>query len=349
MLTAGSIAQAMSGVLLSGPADTRIDGFSIDSRTLRPGDLFLAIAGPRFDGHQFVQAAVTSGACGVVVSRDVPLITGSAGTPVVIRVADTTAALQALARHVRRKSGTRVIAVTGSTGKTTTKELAANLLAVRYRVFRNQGNLNNHIGLPLSLLELRRGPDLAVVELGMNHAGEIRLLAGIAEPDVRVWTNVAEVHAEFFPSIDAIADAKAEILEGATHTTLVVANAADPRVMARVAQSAARVVTFGIDVAAGVTASATAAEIVAVIDGTRHRFTSRPGEAVVDAALRARVRAPNACKGGMCSTCRARVVEGRVSMRVNYSLEPWELEKGFVLTCQSIPETTRLIVDYDEM
>ena len=112
----------------------------------------------------------------------------------IIEVEDTTRGLQDMARDVRRRSGARVVAITGSAGKTTTKEIAAEFLSTRYRVFRNKGNLNNHIGLPLSLLELRSRPEVAVVELGMNHPGEIRTLVGIAEPDVRVWTNVGDAH-----------------------------------------------------------------------------------------------------------------------------------------------------------
>ena len=116
---------------------------------------------------------------------------------------------------VRRESGTKVVAITGSAGKTTTKEVTSEFLEARYRVVRNRGNFNNHIGLPLSLIELRQRPEMAVVELGMNHAGEISTLVRVAEPDVRVWTNVGEAHLGFFASVDAIADAKAEILEGA--------------------------------------------------------------------------------------------------------------------------------------
>ena len=138
---------------------------------------------------------------------------------VVIGVEDTTRALQDVARDVRRRSGAKVVAITGSAGKTTTKEVTADFLAARYGVFRNKGNLNNHIGLPLSLLELRSRPEVAVVELGMNHPGEIRTLVGIAEPEVRVWTNVGDAHLGFFASADAIADAKAEILEQARPTT----------------------------------------------------------------------------------------------------------------------------------
>jgi UDP-N-acetylmuramoyl-tripeptide--D-alanyl-D-alanine ligase len=163
----------------------------------------------------------------------------------VIVVRDTLRALQDLARAVRRASGARVVAITGSTGKTTTKEVTAELLSARYRVFRNRGNLNNHVGLPISLLELVDRPDLAVVELGMNHEGEIRTLVRIAEPDIRVWTNVGDAHFGHFGSREAVARAKAEILEGATERTLVVSNADDPLVAVHVYRSPARQVTFG--------------------------------------------------------------------------------------------------------
>ncbi len=140
-----------------------------------------------------------------------------------------------------------MVAITGSAGKTTTKEVTAAFLETKYRVMRNQGNLNNHIGLPLSLIGLTARPDVAVVELGMNHAGEIRTLVGIARPDIRVWTNVGDAHVGFFGSVDAIADAKAEILEGATADTVLVANADDDRIAARTSAFAGRVVTFGIE------------------------------------------------------------------------------------------------------
>jgi len=255
-LTAGEIASAMEGRLVSGAADGRIDAFSIDTRTLAAGDLFLAIRGTRFDGHAFVRAALAKGASGAVVAD--PAAAGEldlAPAPVLILVDETTLALQRLARYVRRASGASVVAITGSAGKTTTKELTAQLLAMRYRVMRNPGNLNNHIGLPLSLLELRHRPEVAVMELGMSAAGEVRTLVGIAEPDVRVWTNVAPVHVEFFESLDAVAEAKAEIFDGATTETTLVANAADPRIVARLDRFPGRVVTFAVaqeaDVVAG--------------------------------------------------------------------------------------------------
>ncbi|MCC7008719.1 MAG: UDP-N-acetylmuramoyl-tripeptide--D-alanyl-D-alanine ligase [Acidobacteria bacterium] len=241
-LTAAMVVQATHGRLVAGPADRVFARVSTDSRATGADALFVALSGPRFDAHAFVPQAVDAGATGVVVSRQPEHALDHA---VVILVDDTLLALQRLAQAVRRASHARVVAITGSAGKTTTKEVTADLLATRFRVFRNPGNLNNHIGLPLSLLELRHGPDVAVVELGMNHAGEIRRLVEIAEPQVRVWTNVGDAHLGYFGSAEAIARAKAEILEGADASTLVVANADDPLVMAHVRHAPARRVLFG--------------------------------------------------------------------------------------------------------
>ena len=232
----------MNGRLVAGDEERYVTGFSIDSRTLASGDLFFAIVAKR-DGHDFVPAALKRRAAGVVVSKPVAL--GDDSESFAVEVADTTKALQDLARWVRRESGARVVAITGSAGKTTTKDTIAAFVGTKYRVVKNTGNLNNHLGLPLSLLELRHGADVAVMELGMNHAGEIRTLVGVAAPEVRVWTNVGEAHIGYFGSTAAIADAKAEILEHATSDTVLIANADDPLVMARVPAFAGRVVTFG--------------------------------------------------------------------------------------------------------
>jgi UDP-N-acetylmuramoyl-tripeptide--D-alanyl-D-alanine ligase len=280
-LTAGDVASATGGEILQGSPALRIGGISIDSRRLVPGDFFVAIRGERFDGHRFVSDVLGRGASGALLdtlSEDVPRGDAS-GAPVLIRAKDTTVALQDVARHVRRRAGCKVVAITGSAGKTTTKEVTAELLGARYRVFRNKGNLNNHIGLPLSLLELREKPDVAVVELGMNHPGEIRTLVGIAEPDVRVWTNVGDAHLGFFESPDAIADAKGEVLEHASSDTLLVANANDARIMSRTASFAGRLMTFGIETNADVEArgvealglDGTAAEIRTPAGSTRIR------------------------------------------------------------------------------
>jgi UDP-N-acetylmuramoyl-tripeptide--D-alanyl-D-alanine ligase len=239
-LTAGMVAQATGGRLSGGPPEQAFGSVSIDSRTLAAGALFVAIKGERFDGHAFVKDALARGASGVLVSAPV-----AAADVAVIEVADTVVALQHLGHVVRRRSGAKVVAITGSAGKTTTKEIAATLVAARRSVVRNVGNLNNHIGLPLSLLELRHGAEVAVMELGMNHAGEIRTLVAIAEPEVRVWLNVGDAHIGHFGSREAIAAAKAEILDGAGPDTVVVANADDPLVMRHLSGVTGPVMTFG--------------------------------------------------------------------------------------------------------
>lgn len=260
VLRVDDLVAAAGGQVVSGPVGV-VTGISIDSRTLRPGDLFVAIVGDRFDGHAFVGDAIRGGAKGIVVNdasgtSDVAEVNRRGGQAIcTVRVDDTTRALQQFGRWIRRESGTQVVAITGSAGKTTTKELTAAALDGSYDVFRTQGNLNNHIGLPLSLIELRRRPEIAVLELGMNHAGEIRTLVGLSEPEHRVWTNVAEVHAEFFDSVDAIADAKAEILSDASATTRLVANADDRRVMTRLSSFPGRVTSFGIGAEADVRAT----------------------------------------------------------------------------------------------
>jgi UDP-N-acetylmuramoyl-tripeptide--D-alanyl-D-alanine ligase len=294
-LTARWVAGAIGAALVAGDPSQEFHGVSIDTRTLAAGDLFIAIRGERFDGAEFAEAAIGKGAAGVVVPRRWSATLRQAqGRPeqsrgatasaergvkasaerVVLEVDDPTLALQALGHAVRRESGTKVVAITGSAGKTTTKEVTAELLAARYRVVRNRGNLNNHIGLPLSLVELRQRPEIAVVELGMNHPGEISTLVRVAEPDVRVWTNVGEAHLGFFASLDAIADAKAEIFEAASPDTVLVANADDDRIVSRLPSFAGRVVSFGIDRHADVRAS----EIVdRGIDGTSARITTARG------------------------------------------------------------------------
>jgi UDP-N-acetylmuramoyl-tripeptide--D-alanyl-D-alanine ligase len=256
-LTADWTAAAMAGSIVGGDSETVFAGVSIDSRSLRPGELYIGIRGERFDGADFASAAAAAGAAGIVVPRGRGLAhigAGQVATSTVIEVDDTTAALQALSRAVRVASGARVVAITGSAGKTTTKEITAEFLGTRYRVIRNRGNLNNHIGLPLSLLELTSRPDVAVVELGMSGAGEIRTLVNIAEPDVRVWTNVGEAHLGFFSSIDSIGDAKAEILEGSTKSTVLVVNGDDDRITARTRSFAGRKLTFGLELPADVQA-----------------------------------------------------------------------------------------------
>lgn len=278
--SAADLAAAVNGRIVAGSADTRLGAVSIDSRSLAAGDLFFAITAAR-DGHDFVPAAIGRGAAGVVVQRAVDVPAGAA-VPVVVEVADTLQALQTLGRAVRRASGARVVAITGSAGKTTTKDAIALVLGSTYRVVKNRGNLNNHLGLPISLVEMRDRPDVAVMELGMNHAGEIRVLVGLAEPDIRVWTNVGDAHIGYFGTREAIADAKAEILEQATPSSVLVCNADDPLVMARARDFAGRRVTFGV--AAGADVRATAIEDRG-IEGTSARIETPAGSFALSIAL----------------------------------------------------------------
>jgi UDP-N-acetylmuramoyl-tripeptide--D-alanyl-D-alanine ligase len=193
-------------------------GTSIDSRTVAAGELFFAVRGERFDGHDFVAAALAKGAVAAVVSMGWIAPEGMDSTRL-LRVPDAEAdgvlaSLQQLARAVRRHWGGRVIAITGSAGKTTTKDAVAQVLGARFRVLKSQGNLNNGFGLPLQLLKLETEHEVAIVEMGMNHAGEIAALARIAQPDWAVVTNVAPVHLEFFADgMAGVARAKYELIE----------------------------------------------------------------------------------------------------------------------------------------
>jgi UDP-N-acetylmuramoyl-tripeptide--D-alanyl-D-alanine ligase len=226
-------------------------GYSIDSRTLNPGDLFIALPGEHFDGHDYVTAALEKGAVAAIVQADRKI----AGDPRrLLHVEDTLRALQSLGAAARRLWGKPLLAVTGSAGKTTTKEILAHLLARRFRVMKSTGNLNNHIGLPLQLLKLEAEHDLAVVEMGMNHAGEIRALAALAQQDLAVVTCVAPVHLEFFDSIAEIARAKYEIIETLHPGGVAVLNADDEYVSQFGRDFKGTVVTFGVHRAADVSA-----------------------------------------------------------------------------------------------
>jgi UDP-N-acetylmuramoyl-tripeptide--D-alanyl-D-alanine ligase len=219
-------------------------GYSIDSRTIQRGDLFFAVKGERLDGHDFVEQALTRGAIAAVVEK-AHLGRYSSAAPLLV-VDDTLAALQTLATAVRKIWGKTAIAITGSMGKTTTKEAMAHLLAIKYRVHRTKGNFNNHFGLPLGLLMLEPEYDLAVVEMGMSHAGEIAALARIALPNQAVITNVAPVHLENFDSIAGIARAKYELIEALPHGGTAVLNGDDEYVCQFGRDFKGKVVTYGL-------------------------------------------------------------------------------------------------------
>ncbi len=228
---------------------TRVTGWSIDSRTIAQGDLFFAIKGDVFDGHEFLPQVFAAGAVGAVVS-DIP--TGVAGT--FLQVPDSIAALQQTAHFARRKWGRQIVAITGSAGKTGTKDVLAAILATRFRVGKTAGNLNNHLGLPLSLLRMPGDAEVGVVEMGMNHAGEIRELARIAEPQIGVITNVGYAHAEAFESIEGIAAAKRELIEELPASGIAVLNRDDERVFGFRDYHCGRAVTYGFSEGADIRA-----------------------------------------------------------------------------------------------
>ncbi|MGD0512339.1 MAG: UDP-N-acetylmuramoyl-tripeptide--D-alanyl-D-alanine ligase [Terriglobales bacterium] len=233
-------------------ANAVAQGYSIDSRSIQRGELFLAVKGERMDGHDFVTQALEKGAVAAVIRKDqlarYPLKTG------LITVDDTLTALQTLATAVRRLWAKPLIGVTGSAGKTTTKEAIAHVLSARFRVLKSEGNFNNHFGLPLMLLKIEPEHDLAVIEMGMSHAGEIAALAKIAQPEIGVVTNVAPVHLEFFESIAGIARAKYELVEALPATGTAVLNADDEYVSQFGRDFHGKVVLYGLRTSADVRA-----------------------------------------------------------------------------------------------
>jgi UDP-N-acetylmuramoyl-tripeptide--D-alanyl-D-alanine ligase len=224
-----------AGAILEAPASAAnagaqvVCGYSIDSRTVAAGELFFAVRGERHDGHDFVAAAVERGAVAAVVSRArVATLPDAALSIPLLITEDPLIALQALATHIRRLWGKRVVAVTGSAGKTTTKEAIAAALGARFNVLKSQGNLNNGFGLPLQLLRLKREHEVAVIEMGMNHPGEIAALARIAAPDWGVVTNVGTAHVENFVDGQAgIARAKFELVDALPTNGVVFLNCDD--------------------------------------------------------------------------------------------------------------------------
>jgi UDP-N-acetylmuramoyl-tripeptide--D-alanyl-D-alanine ligase len=233
-----AVADALD-VSLPANLDATVTGWSVDSRTLQPGDLFFALRGPVNDGHAHIAEVFKKGAVAAVVQEPI----GFEGR--MLRVDDTLRALQKLAAWARREWRGDVVAVTGSAGKTTTKDVIAEMLATEIATAKNQGNLNNHVGLPLSLLRLEETARVAVLEMGMNHAGEIRELAAIARPDVGVVTNVGYAHIENFQSVDGIAAAKWELVEALGERGTAVLNADDERVAAFAAGHPGRTILYG--------------------------------------------------------------------------------------------------------
>lgn len=244
-LGAGAVLEAPESYANAG--SLMASGYSIDSRTIAPGELFFAVKGERFDGHDFVTAAVARGAIGAVVSRARLASLPDAALAVPLLVAENSLeALQSLAAHVRRQWGHRLVAVTGSAGKTTTKEAIAAALGTKFNLLKSQGNLNNAFGLPLQLLRLKKEHEFAVVEMGMNHPGEIAALARIAAPDWGVVTNVGTAHVENFAEGQAgIARAKFELVAALPSHGVAFLNCDDPYVSQFGRNFLGRTVYFG--------------------------------------------------------------------------------------------------------
>lgn len=248
MLTLADLYTALGQpVALPNAGAIHIRDVVIDSRQAQLGDLFVALPGENVDGHRFVADAVRRGAIAALVQQDVPNVTTAPNSlPILIRVENTLVALQQIAAWWRDRFSVRIIGVTGSIGKTTTKEMIAQVLGMRYRVLKNEGNLNNEIGLPLTLLKLRPQHERAVLEMGMYTYGEIALLAQIAKPVVGVVTMVTAVHIERMGSLDNIAKAKSELIEALPADGVAILNDDDERVRGMSKQSRARVLTYGL-------------------------------------------------------------------------------------------------------
>jgi UDP-N-acetylmuramoyl-tripeptide--D-alanyl-D-alanine ligase len=242
---AGAVLEAPESVANAGAL--MAEGYSIDSRTVAAGELFFAVRGERLDGHDFVAAALGRGAVAAVVSRArVAALSDAVLAAPLLIAEDPLLALQALAAHMRRQWGKRVVAVTGSAGKTTTKEAVAAALGAKFNVLKSRGNLNNCFGLPLELLRLEQEHEYAVVEMGMNHAGEIAALARIASPDWGVVTNVGTAHIENFAEGQAgIARAKFELVAALPSTGVVFLNGNDAYVSQFGRDFSGRAVYFG--------------------------------------------------------------------------------------------------------
>jgi UDP-N-acetylmuramoyl-tripeptide--D-alanyl-D-alanine ligase len=237
---------SMAGGRLIGP-EAEARGLCLDTRKLEPGDLFVAIKGPRFDGHDFIKAAIKEGAAGAVAGEAWAKLRSNGASGSIISVSDTLTALHRFAENYRSSFNVRMMAITGTNGKTTTKEMIYQMASGSFRVLKNQGNLNNQYGLPLSLAGLGPGHQVAVMELGMSGFGEIALLCRLARPEIGVITNVSEGHTQFLGDVRGVARAKAELLDCLPSDGTAIINGDCDVLMEQTGRSRARVTTFGLD------------------------------------------------------------------------------------------------------
>jgi UDP-N-acetylmuramoyl-tripeptide--D-alanyl-D-alanine ligase len=249
---------ALEGQLLQGDLACPFRGVSINSRTVERGELFVCIKGDRFDGHDFLADVIEKKVGGIIISDPAKLPSKpvrSEEEPFVIHVQDTLKALQGLASFQRKRFPLQVVAITGTNGKSTTKEMIASILETKFKTLKTQGNLNNHIGVPLTLLKREPSHEMGVLELGMSAAGEIKRLAEIAQPDIGVITNISEGHLVQLKSLKDIQSAKGELFDALTEQSTAIVNADDPLVLELARSLRAKTVTFGIDQPADVRAS----------------------------------------------------------------------------------------------
>jgi UDP-N-acetylmuramoyl-tripeptide--D-alanyl-D-alanine ligase len=243
-LSLSQIAQFAGGSLSSGDGRVLVDKVSTDSRTIKGGELFVALRGENFDGHNFVEAVATIGAAGAIV--DSAWVGRVPENFALIRAKDTLLAYQQLAANYRKSLTLRVVAITGSNGKTSTKDFAAAVLARRFRVTKTQGNFNNHVGLPRTILEATSQDEVAVWEIGMNHPGEVAALAKVAAPDVGIITNIGVAHIEFMGSREKIAQEKGALAEAVGAEGTVILNADDSFTRGIAVRARGKVILAGI-------------------------------------------------------------------------------------------------------
>lgn len=249
-LKVGEILKATGGRLIQGDLKGEISGISTDSRKIKKDDLFIALKGPRYDGQDFIQEALDKGACGALISRsrftDPDICRGARGSRFTILVKDTLKALGQIAQYYREKFDLPVVAVTGSTGKTTTKDMIASILSKKFSVLKTEGNFNNEVGVPLTLFRLSREHEVAVLELGMSALGEIERLTRISSPKIGVMTNVGEVHLQYLGNIQRVALAKAELVYALGKDDVAILNIDDPYIRDMKKGIKARIITYGI-------------------------------------------------------------------------------------------------------
>ena len=304
-MTVEEIRGAARALVVCGARDFAVTGISTDSRSIKPGDLFVALVGDRFDGHEFIRTALSAGACGALYSRDFP-ITARDAQKVFLKVPDTLVALGDVARSYRKTLSATIVAVTGSNGKTTTKEMTRHILEGRLSTVASPASFNNFVGLPLTLFKADSATRVVVLEMGTNHPGEISRLAEIAAPDIAVITNIGRTHLKGLKSIEGVAAAKAELLHALGRDGVAILNADDPMLMKMRSLVPARVFTFGLDKSADVFA-----------DGVQRDDSGF--SFLINNAVRARLNVPGV--HNVCNALAATAISRRVGLDLAYVAE----------------------------